>query len=251
MLQQVHDLGTLAVSLLVLAAFLVGFAKTGVSGVGTVSAALFALVLPARASSGAMLPLLIVGDLVAVGTYRRSGSWRVLARVLPAVLPGLAAGWVFIDHVDDTVMKATIGTIVVVLVLLALWQGRSDLTARVAGHPGFAVAAGFLAGFATMTANAAGPVMAIYLVAAGMPKLQMLGTTAWFYLVVNLLKVPLSVSLGLIHPASLLLDLALVPALLLGAWAGVRVAARMDQRTFELAALLLSLVAGVLLLVTL
>ncbi|MCM0620858.1 sulfite exporter TauE/SafE family protein [Nocardioides bruguierae] len=237
--------------LLLVAAFLVGFAKTAAGGVGAVSSALFALALPARASSGAVLPLLVAGDVIAVSTYRRSGSLTVLLKVLPAVVPGLVAGWLFIGVVDDQVMKATIGTIIVVLVLVQLWAKRANPESRLGQHWAFAVGAGFVAGFATMTANAAGPIMAMYLIAAGMPKLQMLGTSAYFYLVVNLMKVPFSANLDLIDAGSLVLDLALVPALAVGAWVGVKVIHRLDQRSFEWIALVLSLVAGVLLLVTL
>ena len=113
-----------------------------------------------------------------------------------------------------------------------------------------AIAAGAGAGFATMTANAAGPVMTLYLLMAGLPKLQMLGTGAWFFLVVNLMKVPFSASLKLIDPPSLLLDLALTPAMLVGGAAGWLLVRRLHQQQFEVAALGLAAVSAALLLAT-
>lgn len=99
-----------------------------------------------------------------------------------------------------------------------------------------------------MTANAAGPVTTLYLVRAGLPMLSMLGTAAWFYLLVNLGKVPFSASLDLISPQGLVLDAALVPALLVGGWLGVQLVRRIDQRRFEVAALLLGGASAALLL---
>ena len=108
---------------------------------------------------------------------------------------------------------------------------------------------GVAAGFATMTANAAGPVTTLYLIMAGLPMLKMLGTGAWFYLFVNLAKVPFSVSLGLIALPSLVLDALLVPAMLAGALIGILLVRRLRQREFELAALVFSAGAALLLLI--
>ena len=107
---------------------------------------------------------------------------------------------------------------------------------------------GAAAGFATMTANAAGPVTTLYLIAAGLPMLQLIGTGAWFYLVVNVAKLPVSLGLGLVTPASVALDALLVPAMLAGALVGVLVVRRIDQRQFELVALGFSAGAALLLL---
>ena len=111
------------------------------------------------------------------------------------------------------------------------------------------LAAGATAGFATMTANAAGPVTTVYLIRAGLPMLRMIGTGAWFYLVVNLAKVPFSAGLGLITPASLVRDALLLPALVAGAVLGILLVGRLRQRQFEVAALGFSAATALLLLV--
>ncbi|WP_189671817.1 sulfite exporter TauE/SafE family protein [Promicromonospora soli] len=230
---------------------MVGFAKTAVGGVGSLAVVLFAVVLPARESTGALLPLLIAGDLVAVALYRRHGSARELVRLLPGVVPGLLLGAWFVARVDNTTMTLAIGAVLVVMgavqIGLRLTRRHQDLREPPTVHPVWTAAIGAVAGFATMTANAAGPVMALYLVMAGLPMLQMLGTGAWFFLVVNLLKVPLSTSLDLISWSSLLLDACLVPAMLLGAFVGARLVRRWRQRQFELATLAMSIVAAGLL----
>lgn len=80
---------------LAVAAGLVGFSKTAVSGANTISLAVFAAVLPARQSTGVLLPLLIAGDVLAVLTYRRHAHWPTLWRLFPAVAAGVVAGTLF------------------------------------------------------------------------------------------------------------------------------------------------------------
>src|SRR3954471_11876237 len=111
-------LGAASWALLAVAAVLVGFAKTAVGGVGSLSVAIFAAVLPARESTGVLLPLLLVGDVVAVRSYRAHAHWGTLLRLLPAVVVGVLVGVVFVDRVDDTVMRRTIGVILLGLVLV-------------------------------------------------------------------------------------------------------------------------------------
>ena len=280
---EVSLLGWLALGL---GAALVGFAKTAIGGVGAVAVVVFAAVLPARESTGALLPLLICGDLMALRYYSRHADWPTLLRLLPAVVPGLLLGAVFVAYADDRLMRTAIGAILLVMTGVQLWLRRpaarraaaaaaagSRSRARPAaaeepvgsasapsaggGDPrnrgpravsASAVTAGMTAGFTTMTANAAGPVMTLYLVMSRLPVLAMLGTGAWFFFAVNVAKLPFSVGLGLITWQSLLLDALLVPAMVVGGLVGLAVIRRIDQQQFERAALALGAVAAGLLL---
>ncbi|MEO3756520.1 sulfite exporter TauE/SafE family protein [Streptomyces sp. B6B3] len=229
-------------TVLAVAALLVGFAKTSIGGVGAISVALFAAVLPARESSGALLPLLIAGDVLAIRAYRRHVEWPALFRLFPSVAVGVLAGTAFIAWVDDTVMRRTIGATLLAVVAIHLWQRR-----RPANPSGRwqALVFGLLAGFTTMVANAGGAVMALYLLSKGYQKLAFLGTAAWFFFIVNLFKVPFSASLGLISADSLTLNAALLGAVLLGAVAGRATIRRLDQKRFERLVLLFTVVSSV------
>ncbi|MEV6957725.1 sulfite exporter TauE/SafE family protein [Streptomyces sp. NPDC051207] len=224
---------------LAVAALLVGFSKTAVSGANTVSLAVFAAVLPARASTGVLLPVLIAGDLLAVLAYRRHAHWPTLWRLFPAVAAGVVVGTVFLMWADDGIVRTSIGAILLVMAAVTLWRRRTaDAGAEpepVTSRAGRLKARsyGVLGGFTTMVANAGGPVMSMYLLSAGFRKLGFLGTSAFFFLIVNVSKVPFSAGLGLIDGRSLLLDAALVgfvvPGALLGTWAVKRI----NQRLFE------------------
>lgn len=222
------------------AAALVGFSKTAVSGANTVSLAVFAAVLPARESTGVLLPILIVGDTIAVLTYRRHTHWPTLWRLFPAVAAGVAAGAVFMLWADDGAVRVSIGTILLLMAGVTMWRRRQSLEDRPAPEDTLSLKGrvkarsyGVLGGFTTMVANAGGPVMSLYLLSAGFRKLGFLGTSAWFFLIVNISKVPLSVGLGLISARSLLLDALLVLFVLPGAVVGKLCADRINQTVFE------------------
>ena len=244
--------GTVAgLVVLAAAAVVIGYSKTALGGLGIVAVALFATVLPARQSTAAILVVLLVGDLVAVWHYRRDADWTLVRRLLPAVLPGLLLGTLFLALVDDLVLRRSIGAVLLALVLLQLWvRWRAD------GSPtdtherrSAALGAGAAVGFTTMTANAAGPVMTLYLSAAGVDKRRFVGTNAWFFLAVNLVKVPFSVGLGLLHVDDVARAGLLAPLVLLGGLAGYATVRRLSQRGFDLAVLAASAVAATALLV--
>ncbi|MFE0101512.1 sulfite exporter TauE/SafE family protein [Streptomyces sp. NPDC059009] len=227
------------------AAAVVGFSKTAVSGANTVSLAIFAAVLPARESTGVLLPVLIAGDLLAVLTYRRHAHWPTLWRLFPAVGAGVVLGTVFLMWADDAAVRTSIGAILLLMAAVTVWRRRAaarqeeqeeqEENAELGLRTGRfkAPSYGVLGGFTTMVANAGGPVMSMYLLSAGFRKLSFLGTSAWFFLIVNTSKLPFSAGLGLIDGRSLLLDAALVLFVVPGAYLGRACVHRINQRLFE------------------
>ncbi|WP_405939898.1 sulfite exporter TauE/SafE family protein [Streptomyces sp. NBC_00726] len=245
------------------ASALVGFSKTAVSGANTISLAVFAAVLPARESTGVLLPILIAGDVLAVLVYRRHAHWPTLLRLFPAVAAGVVAGTLFMMWADDATVRTSIGAILVFMAGITVWRRRrAEAVAEPGAEPGAddrpptagerlkARSYGVLGGFTTMVANAGGPVMSLYLLSAGFRKLGFLGTSASFFLIVNTSKVPFSVGLGLIDGHSLLLDACLLAFVLPGAWIGRKCVDRINQRLFERIVLAATVVGGLQLLLT-
>jgi len=238
----------------VVAALVIGISKTSVGGLAAFAVALFALVMPTKESTAAVLLLLIVGDVVAVARYRHHCDWSLLKRLLPWVLPGLALGALFMHYVDDTVLRRSIGALLGIMVAIQLIQrvraGKSDLPVEpTPPHPIAATGAGLAAGFTTMTANAAGPVMTIYLLAAGVTKHAFIGTGAWYFLLINLTKIPFSAALHLFPASTLRMDLMLAPVVLLGTWIGIHVTKMLSQRAFDYLALGSSVLAAIALII--
>ncbi|GAA4188093.1 TSUP family transporter [Microbacterium oryzae] len=249
----IAELSPLVWTALALGAIVVGLSKTAVPGGGTLAVALFAAVLPAKDSTGALLVLLILGDMFALLAYRRHADWRVIARMAPAVVLGLVAGWGFLAVADDGWVRRTIAVLLLAVVAVTLWrravQNRSQTEAAFGSGTVAAWTYGGLGGFATMVANAAGPVMSMYFLAVKFPVKAFLGTSAWFFAIINIAKLPFSIGLGIITPSSLLMDLILAPGVVLGAFAGRRLVARMDQRVFDRVVIVLTVVGALYLLV--
>lgn len=234
------------IALLALAAALVGFSKTAVGGVSAISIAIFAAVLPARESTGALLPLLLVGDLAAVRAYRRHVDWPALLRLMPSVVAGVLVGVAFVAYVNDTVMRRTIGGLLLAMAAYHLWQRRRpEGEAKAVRRHVAAIVFGTLAGFTTMVANAGGPAMSLYLLSMGYDKLGFLGTYSWFFFIVNLFKLPFSAALGLIDGQALARDAVLAVAVLAGAVVGRACVHRIDQKWFERLVLIFTVVASV------
>lgn len=232
--------------LCLLAAVCVGLSKSGFPGVSLVTVALMAEAFPARQSTGILLPLLIFGDLCAVHAFRQHTLWNQITRMLPPTILGIVAGFYLMKTVPDAAFRPVLGSMLLATTLVqAARTLRPDLGANLPHSRAFAWAMGVWAGIATMVANAAGPIMAVYFLTLSLPKQNLIGTSAWFFLIINVLKLPFSSALGLLHAPSLMLDLALCPLVLVGNWTGKRILAFIPQMLFE-RLLLLSAIAAAL-----
>lgn len=244
------ELGPWLWVLLAVAAVFVGVSKTAVPGSNTIAIAIFAAILPARASTAALLLLLILGDVFALAIYRRHADWSTLLKLIPAVATGLILGAVFLAFSSDDWVRRGIGVILLLLMAVTVWQRYRPPVDHVSARRSRIERAGYgsISGFTTMVANAGGAAMSMYLLAARFPVKVFLGTAAWFFAVINLTKVPISIGLGLITPETLVLDLVLAPGVVVGALIGWWIARRIKQSVFEWA-VIVATVAGAIYLV--
>ncbi len=235
----------------VVGALLVGISKTGIAGLGVLFVAVFQYVLPGKQATGFVLPLLIFGDIVAVISYRRHTQWRFVRKLFPWAALGVIVGYFALKHITDYQARFLTGLIVTSMVGLHCWRRWRAAKAAEEGAPhssAFAGVIGTLAGFTTQVANAAGPLMAIYMLASRLPKMEYVGTGAVFFLLLNCYKVPFMIHLGMITADSARWNLMLAPAVLTGALLGRWLLKRINQSYFENLILALALVAGVKLL---
>ena len=231
--------------LLAIAAFGIGITKSGFSGVSMVHVILFAIVFGARDSTGVVLPMLIAGDIFAMSVYGKHANWRYVRRMMLPTLIGVVMGWLMMFRLPEAYYRPLIGAIIfglTVLQIIRLW--KEEWLADVPHAAWFAWSMGILAGLTTMLANAAGPVFGLYLLAVGLPKLEFVGTAAWFFLLLNIVKIPFSWSLGLIRLDTLALNAVLIPLIVLGLWVGTRIIRIIPQRLFDSLILVLTGVAS-------
>lgn len=240
------DLDLLGYLVIGLCALIIGAAKTGIPGIGILPPLLMAQVLPAQESTGALLGILILGDLFAAGYHRHHAKWSHVFRLLPPAFVGIVAGYFALGAVDDRQLKRIIGLIVLAMLALNYWRTRRQGDALHVPHQWwFAAVLGLTAGLTSMMANAAGPIMIIYLLAMRLPKVEFVGTSAWFFFIVNWLKVPFSARLSLMTAESIRLNLMMLPAIAVGAVVGIFFLKRIPQKAFTAVVQVLAAAAAI------
>lgn len=240
------DITPLQLAVTIICAVLVGFSKTGVPTLGIFVAAIMASVFPTKESVGIMTPILITGDIIAILYYRKAVVWKHLLVLLPWVLAGIGVGFFVLGQVGNRPLSIMIGTLVLLLILLHLFKDRVERAAKFSLEKSrsFNGLLGILAGFTTMIGNAAGSIMSIYLLAKGMNKTAFVGTTAFFFFIVNVIKVPFTAYLGLITPQSLVLNAWMIPAVAVGAVIGFKVLPLIPQKHFQTIILIMAALGG-------
>ena len=143
---------------------------------------------------------------------------------------------------EHTVRLLVAVTVLAMLAIYILRRIRPSAMRTTHGAP-----YGVAAGFATTVANAAGPVMSLYLLSQKLTKEEFVAMGAWFFFAINLTKLPIYAWHGLLTPTSLAFDALLLPAVVAGAVVGRWVVHRIPQRAFEIAVITLTAISTLLL----
>ena len=234
--------------LAIFGAFVLGLSKGGIMGLNNITIVLFALMFPPKLSIGIILLLLIVGDWGAFYFYRRHAVWRYLIPTIPWAIGGVIIGWLLLDRMDGEQAGRLIGSCLLVLMALHITRRyvfkAEEKEWKVPHTWWFIGLVGFLAGFTSTVANAAAPIMLLFFLAVGLPKLEFLGTGAWFFMFLNLFKIPFYWSIDLITWETVIIDLKLVPVVILGVVLGRYVVLKIPQKGFEIFALVVTIIAS-------
>jgi uncharacterized membrane protein YfcA len=224
----------LNLTLLFVSALIIGISKTGLQGIGMLTVPLMAVAFGAKESTGVILPMLCFADLIAVLYYRRVAEWRYVFKLLPAALLGFGVALLVDSLIPPAGFKHLLGGCLVFAILMMLWTERQGKENAWMQRWWYGPLFGLLGGFTTMIGNAAGPVMAIYLLSVKMPKYYFIGTNAWFFLMVNFLKIPIQVwAWQNISWSTLTLNLYTVPFILLGGYLGIQLVKVLPEKGFR------------------
>lgn len=236
--------------LVIIAAFMVGLSKTGVNGIMMLVIPILANVFGGKESTGVLLPLLITGDIFAVLFYRKQAKWGIIKKLLPWALAGLALGVIVGNYINDRQFKFLIAIIVIACLGILLYTEKKGNKAIVPENPWLSALAGIAAGFATMIGNAAGPIFSVYLLAKGVKKYDFMGTAAWFFMIINLTKVPLQVFVWHnVTGKSFLTAGLMLPAIALGAFIGTVIIKKLNEKFFHYFIIVLTAISALRLLI--
>lgn len=236
-------------ALLLVAAFLIGMAKTGIHGVGMLTVPIMALIFGGKISSGLALPMLIMADLFAVRYYHRHANWQYLFKLLPSAMIGVLIATLIGNAIDDALFKQIMAVIIFVSLGIMIWMESANKE-KIPDFWWFAIIMGTLGGVTTMIGNLAGSVMALYLLSMRLPKNEYIGTAAWFFLIINVFKVPFHVwSWETISLDSFYLNLISLPLIALGAYTGIKIVKRIKETQYRWLVIAMTGVAAVFMLV--
>jgi uncharacterized membrane protein YfcA len=242
----------------VFAALCIGLSKTGMAGITTVIIPVMALIFGAKESTGVILPMLCFGDILAVIWYRRNADWKHIGRLLPWAVAGFALALAVDRFVPGRLFKVLIAICILGGLAVMVWNDlrsvefsrseNSQLSAKRTAW--FAAVFGVMGGFSTMIGNAAGPVMSVFLLSMRLPKESFVGTGAWFYLLVNLLKLPIQHFVWRnITAGGLVLDAMMIPVIVAGAVLGVLLVKKISEKHFRALIYALTILSAALLFV--
>ena len=231
-------------------ALCVGMSKTGVHGAGNISVPLLAIIFGGQLSSGIMLPMLCLADVIGVWYYHRHASWGHLKKLIIWSVLGILVGTVVGGMINDKVFKYVMVGIIFVSVGIMIWMERGHKD-DIPDYRWFAALCGVGAGFTSMIGNLAGAFSAIYLLSMRLPKNSFIGTSAWFFMVINWLKVPLHVWVWkTITWNTFFLDLTTLPVIALGAWLGIIIVKNLSEGGYRWFIIGMTLVAAVFMMLT-
>ncbi|MCK4879050.1 MAG: sulfite exporter TauE/SafE family protein [Bacteroidales bacterium] len=234
--------------LLGLSGLLIGMSKTGISGVGLMVVPLLANAFGGRPSVGLLLPILIFADIFAVTWYNRHAQWKHILRLLPWAFAGIIMATIVGKTISDQTFNRLLAALIIGGIAILVWRDLKSDKFQVPKSRWFARGLGLLGGFATMIGNAAGPVMALYLLSMRLPKNSYIGTGAWFFFIVNLSKVPLHIwSWKTITMNSFVLDLLIIPAIASGALLGIWLVRLLPEKFYRILVIVTTLLSALLL----
>jgi uncharacterized membrane protein YfcA len=236
--------------LIVFCAVLIGMSKTGVPGVSMIVVPTLALIFGGKQSTGILLPILILADIFAVVYYHRHAHWKHLLRALPWALAGLLIALWIGNLINDQQFKRIIAITVFVSIAVMIWKDYGYKKEFTPDKWWFAALMGIIGGFATMIGNVAGPIFAIYLLALHLNKKSFIGTTAWFFFIINLSKFPLQVLVWKnINISTLVIDFLVFPAIAFGAWLGIFIVKRIPEKTYNWLVIVITVLSAFLILI--
>ncbi len=218
----------------IISSFLIGISKTGISAFMMPAIPIIASVFGGKESTGVILPLLIMGDVFALYYYNRHAKWDNIKKLLPWTLLGLLFGVIVGNYINDKQFKAVISISVLLCLITLIYSEKKGENLKIPKNKWFYAFAGILTGFTSMIGNAAGPIFSVYLLSMNFKKNDFMGTTAWFFFLINVTKVPLQILFW--HNMSfktLLITVGMVPSIAIGAFLGMLMIKKIKEKSFR------------------
>lgn len=227
---------------------LAGAAKTGISGIGVLVVPIIASVFGGKVSTGLLLPILCFADVLAVKYYNRHADFSYVVKLIPYAFIGLLIGLIIGHQISENGFRMLLSLMIMGLVILMLLYEIKGKSIIIPDYWWFSAIMGLAGGFVSMVGNAAAPVMTLYFLSMRLPKNSFIGTTAWFFLIVNLTKLPLHFFVWeTITLKSIIFDIIQIPAIVIGAVLGIQIVKVFPEKIFRYFIIISAFISAILL----
>ena len=244
----IKDFQTWEIIAIMISGLCIGMGKTGLNGLNTIMVPVLAVIFGAKESTGILLPMLCFADALAVFWYHRSAEWKHILRLLPWALGGLALALLIERFVPARSFKFLMGFCIFAGLGVMIWNDSRGKDSAVPSGWWFSAIFGLMGGFSTMIGNAAGPIMSVFLLSMRLPKENFVGTAAWYYLIVNYIKIPLQVFFWHnITPRGLLFNICIIPFIITGAVLGIILVKKVSEKVYRVLVYAMTILSAALL----
>jgi len=213
------------------AGVITGFSKFSVGGMGLLILPVIMIAFEGPQALGIILPMYIITDLLAVASYRKNISWTLLGRLLPLCAAGMLLGGWLLSHLDTHQFTLLLAFMIIAMLVLSIVM--DNLESSFMRHPVVASVIGFIGGIVSMMSNAAGPLFSLYFMEQKLDKVTYVSTRSWAFLLINLAKIPMLLSLGLLTVESTMTSLQAIPGLVVGALIGYWLLKKLNLTQFK------------------
>jgi len=235
-----------ALTLVIFSIMFIGLAKSGIAGAGTLTIPIMAAILGSKPSVGFLLPILLFSDVIAVIYYKQSANWAILIKLLPWAIAGIVVANFVGKSISDKEFNLLLSAIIIIGILITIWRDFFKKDNTIPTHWAFSASMGFLAGFTSMIGNAAGPIIALYLLTLQLPKDGFAGTRAWYFFIINFIKVPFHAFVWHTITVESIIDGAkLIPAVIIGMIIGFKILKVLPEKVFRIIMLCLTFLSAV------
>jgi len=220
-----------AVLCVLISGLITGFSKFSVGGMGLLILPVIMIAYPGPEALGILVPMYLITDLMAIISYRKNIEWTVVKRVLPLSVIGIILGGFVLSNIDSKLFTLMLGFMIVGMLALGIWLDRCDTSFM--KHPFAGYTAGVIGGTVALTSNAGGPIFSLYLMEQDLSKESYVSTRAWIFFLINLSKIPLLYSIGLLTMESTIISFQAIPGLMVGALIGYFLLRRLKLTQFK------------------
>jgi len=248
LLDQYH-LSIISFLLAFLAALILGLGKAGVKGLGVIIVTIMALVFGGKASTGILIPLMIVADIFAVIYYHKHTQWNFLLKLLPTMVLGVLIGVLIGKNISEVIFKQIMAVLILLTVIIMIWMDRKKAK-DIPNHWFFSSIMGLLSGVTSMIGNLAGSFADIYFLAMRLPKNEFIGTAAWLFLIINVFKLPFHIFVWeTVTTETIFLNMFFIPAIFIGFFTGVSIVKLINNENYRKFILIATAIGALLILV--